>query len=340
MRRLAISISLFMSSLPAAAIAEDLPSFTLEFSAWNATDVVVVNESGVVREVWKGSLKPNAVLPVGQWKITAAADVSYDRLGLDRSKLPADRIKRVTGKRRVIFLRREAEGGEWKAASIFEDWDAATIWVEGDEGFAKQQWMNPGPSLIRPYSSEKKVRDSVLRIAKTQSSIETAAQLKDPAARAQALVKFLDGKNYLALDETLEGLKTCGKDVWSVIRPLLEDESKLPIHSRLIHVAGTASLEQAKPLIERVIAEEMEYWNSLTEEQQKGGSYNEPMHFHYSKLSACLNVLKRSGYVDEKGLVAKLRKKWDKSPNLKHLGTSSGGRSPILQYADEILKKQ
>ena len=339
-RPIFLSVVLLLSSLSTAAFAAILPSFNLDYSAWKAIDVVVVDESGVVLEVWKGSLKPKTVLPVKQWKMTTAADVDYDRLGEDPSKLEADRIKRVTGKRRVVFMTRDGNGANWKGASLFSDWDAATLWVEGDQAFAKQQWINPGPSLIRPYLTETEVYDEVLRVAKVQSKLRTAAGLKNPAARAQALVAFLDEDNLPAFNETLESLATCGKDVWPAIHPLLKDDSKLPIHSQLIRVAGSASLEQAIPLIERVIAEEMEYWDSLTSEQRQGGSYNPPMHFHYYKLSACLNVLKRSGYSDKKKLVATLREKWEKSQDLKHLGTSSSGQSPILRYADEILTKQ
>jgi hypothetical protein len=63
------------------------------------------------------------------------------------------------------------------------------------------------------------------------------------------------------------------------------------------------------------------------------------MHHHYYRLSASLFVMKRAGYSDEAGVVRELRESWDANPALQHLGSGGGkGRSPVLEYADEILK--
>lgn len=36
------------------------PSFSVNYSSWHATDIVVVNDMGRVLETWKGNLEPNA----------------------------------------------------------------------------------------------------------------------------------------------------------------------------------------------------------------------------------------------------------------------------------------
>jgi len=313
----------------------------LDYSAWEATDVVVVDSKGVVLEVWKGGLKPKSVLPVESFKTTTAPEVTYDRFDFDRKEPPKDRVKRVTGNRRALFLKRGTKLGAWEPASIGTSWDESTIWIEQSEAFALRQGSDLGRSLIRPYGIEEKIKNEVERIVGVQKAIRTAAMDSDPVARAKRMTAFLGERNYLALEETLEVLKGCGSQVWPVIRPLIDDEEKLPIHSRLIHVAGAAAIDDARPAIESIIESEVKYWDSLSHDEQRAGSFNPPMHTHYSKLAACLVVLKRSGYRDTKGLVAKLRTKWDADANLRHLGgAGSTGRSPILTYADEILQNK
>jgi hypothetical protein len=154
-------------------------------------------------------------------------------------------------------------------------------------------------------------------------------------------VRFVEEPNYLARSETLSVLKGCGDAAWPTIKPLILDEGKLPIHNKLIHLLDKVGRKDAVLVIETIIREEMEYWDTRSKEEQQAGSYNPPMHHHYYKLSACLFVLKRTGYRDSNGIVAKLREKWDAHPILKHMGSGgSNGRSPILEYADEILKDQ
>jgi hypothetical protein len=247
----------------------------------------------------------------------------------------------VTGNRRALFLKRGAKLDDWEPASIGTSWNESTIWIEQTEVFALKQGPDLGRSLIRPYGprTEERLQNEVQRVAGVQKAMRIAALDSDPTARAKRMTAFLGERNHWALDESLEFLKGCGPAVWPVIRPLIDDEEKLPLHSGLIHVAGAAALDDATPVIESIIESELKYWDSVSHDEKRIEAFNPPMSTHYSKLSACLVVLMRSGYRDTKGLVARLRTRWDAIPNLKHLG-GGGGRSPILIYADKILQNR
>lgn len=326
-----------------SSTAEILPSFHLSYSAWEATDVVVVNRQGHVLEVWKGELKPKTELPFAADRFKASLDVDYDLFFVAEKERPKNRIERVSGDRLALFLIRDSEHKVneklgWKAASIGNDLDTCAVWLEKGSSFAVQQWMNPGSSLMRPTQGEDSIKKEVIRITEFQIALKSAVADPEPASRAKRLVPFLQEKNRRGLSEALTHLGKCGKSGWVEALPLLQDEQQLPLHSSLVHLAEVTAPAEATPTIEAIIIKEMKYWDGLTPDEKSVGSFNPPMHFHYSKLSACLFVLKRIGYKDKSKIVAQLRDSWDRSPVLRRLGSGGSGRSPILEYADEILR--
>ena len=344
-RHVLVVATALLLGLCGPAQAETLPSFHLDFSAWKASDVVVIDLDRRVVETWKGNLKVGDELPIKNWNLTEAADIDYDYWYRRGSERPKDHPARVTGKRRVVFLIRDASKSAddpkaWEPASIGKDIDTCAIWVEGELAFAVQQWLNPGPALMHPLrTTESKLKAEVTRSDQQQRALRSAAAETDPGKRAAGVVGFVRESNYLARNETLSILADCGDAAWPVIKPLILDEKELPSHSGLIHLLDKIHGSDSVAVIETIIGQEIQYWDSLSMKEQQTGAYNPPMHHHYDKLSACLFVLKRISYRDAKGIVAKLRDKWDSHPILCHLGSGgSDGRSPVLQYADEILK--
>jgi hypothetical protein len=344
MRRLlpAASLCLWLVLWQTSA-AEDLPSFHLPYSAWQATDVVVVDQKGHVLEVWKGTLKAKSELPFGADRFNVSLDVDYDRFfTTEKDRLP-NRIVRVTGNRLALFLIRNGDHPVtdklgWKPASFGNDLATCAVWLEKENSFAVQQWMNPGPSLMRPLHSEESLKKEVIRLAAIQAALRTAAADPDPESRAKKMVLFLEEQNGPGLHEAQRVLENCGKYGWTEVLPLLQDDKRLPLHSGLVHLAAKTAPVEATPIIEAIIIKEIKYWDGLTADEKSVGCSNPPMHFHYSKLSACLFVLKNVGYKDKSGVVMGLRDRWGESPVLTRLGAGGSGRSPILEYADEILK--
>jgi len=172
-----------------------------------------------------------------------------------------------------------------------------------------------------------------------QHDLLAAAKDPDPLARAERLVSFLWPANRWAQSEAIDALKGCGKPAWRVVRRLLTQEEYFTIHHELVFVAMEVAGTEAFGELERIVREETQYWYWVVKSGETPVTGNPPMHCHYSRLSGSLNVLKRLGYRDSEGIVAKLRTEWDADPRLAHLGSGGDkGRSPILEYADEILK--
>lgn len=325
--------------------AEILPSFHFDVCAWKATDVVVIDLKGRVIECWKGELQPGDELPISTWNLVEDSEIHppwWERVSGRSQGAP---LGRVSGQRRTLFLVRDRgkpaeDSNAWEAASIWRDINSSVVWLENEKAFAIQQSMNPGPALMHSLSlTAKALRTEVARLAQQQKALRTAAKEADAQLRAKGMVRFLEEKNYLARKEALEVLKDCGDAAWPVVEPLLFDEKHLPLHADLIHLLDKVGGKNAVPAIEKIIVSEIDYWESLSQMEQQVGSYNPPMHYHYYKLSACLFVLKQSGYRDTKGIVLTLQQKWDANPVLSHLGGGGGpdGRSPILKSADKIL---
>src|SRR5688500_3172085 len=153
------------------ATAESQPEFSLRFSAWEASDVVVIDLQRRVLEVWKGDLRAGAELPIESWHLMEGADISYDRWGNAADETPKGQPDRVTGRRRVVFLIRDpsksaADPNAWKAASIGNHVDTCAVWVEGKSAFAVQPWERPEPGIVRPHMTETALKTEVVQIGR------------------------------------------------------------------------------------------------------------------------------------------------------------------------------
>jgi hypothetical protein len=350
MRRRPQLVSILLSLFATAgAHAEIAASFDLDIVAWRATHVVVVDAKGVVTESWKGDLPVGSKIPTDAWKFPTNETIYYGYFEKEpipaNAIVPADGARRVTSTRRVFFLVRVGEGEvevaeSWKPVEQFgSSMSVSVAWIDNDQSFAIQQWMNPGPALMRPLSlTEAELKGEVTRLVDLQQDLRIAANERDPLARAERLVSFLRPQDRFAFRNALEELAKCGQPAWRVICRLLTQSEYLSIHHDLIFVAETVAGAEATSELERIVREDMRYWSRLVEFNPNPVTYNPPMSDHYFRLSACLFVLKRVGYRDPQGLVAKLRTDWEAVPSLSHLGSGDGkGRSPILEDADKIL---
>jgi hypothetical protein len=222
---------------------------------------------------------------------------------------------------------------------MFKQMSTSVAWIERNQSFAMQQWMNPGLVLMHPLNlGEMALHAEVDRLVELQQDMHNAVKERDPLARAERLVSFLRPHDRWVFLDALEELKNCGPPAWRVIRRLLSQDELLSIHSDLIHVSEKTASTDAISVLERILGEDAQYWSRIVKAGQIPVSYNPPMSDHYYRLSSCLSVLSRLGYHDPQGLVAKLRADWEAIPSLAHLGSGDGkGRSPILRCADQIL---
>ena len=167
MARLAFP-AVLLSLLAGVARAESVPEFSLGYANEKANTIVVVDESGVVLESWRGLLKPGDKLHhKANEKPIAVVEVP---------KIIESKIKEVTGQRRVLFLIRTGGGrgldrgpvGYAPAGYLKPNISLATVWVEKGECFAIYQWINPGPGAhLHPLNmSEERLKKEVTQAKK------------------------------------------------------------------------------------------------------------------------------------------------------------------------------
>lgn len=281
--------------LAAPLHAENLPSFDLAFATKTATDIVVVQEGKIV-DVWKGTSKigDRWTEPVD----TKPREVDHQLWGADikvvKQEITARKLQfvtRVTGKRQVLFRSRIAEpkrapGEPDPAQTDQELYDRrklatepaySTVWIEAQQAFAEQQWMNPGPASILPINEShwNRQKDTFESVSLTEGQLKqavadwlelhrdfaSATAERDPLRRNTEYLKLLRPEDHRRLDFVGNQFPNTSPHIWSSILPMLNDPESLPIHAELIYLAKNhvpfSQWEKVKPKIEEVLAENL-----------------------------------------------------------------------------------
>src|SRR5262249_25895851 len=218
-------------------------------------------------------------------------------------------------------------------------------WIEEGRAYAFQQLINPGPTELVPLDqTEEGLRQLVKKALEVQRALSKAAAEPSTAKRAEAVLPFVDEETYGCSSAAFKILAGCGKDVLPVLRPLLNDERRLPVHPKVIEIMTQAAGKAAQPDLERVLAEELVYWKKVGPTLGKWWG-QEPMSSHYCLLHAVLIQLKKIDYTDERKMVAALRDYWRSLPPPDYIPKSVDadgkyvGRSQMVEAAEAIIGK-
>ncbi len=266
----------------APAPAAWLPSFSLSYSAWDATDVVVATEGDVtdgkfkVLETWKGGVKAGADLTVPELA-TLASDKTRTVLTGWGGGRPDQPPVRVTGARVVLFLKAPtAAGGPWRPTADehpYYDWSrtprdwwrppavtfsgrstvtamrTSAVWVEGAKTYAFAQMGNPGPSVLVELrdTPEAKLKADAVAVFRAQADVARAGAVADPARRARALAPHVDAELVQARRLAFGGLAECGPAGVPVLRAMLADDGLLAHHDAVIEAMGDAGAAAVGP---------------------------------------------------------------------------------------------
>lgn len=171
------------------------PSFDLDYSSRESTDIVVASEGEVidgtflVLETLKGELSRNdriSIPELAKFKLKLSRLVKWP-FSMD-GKVP---YRYVSSTRMILFLKRQnhvkrssgTTGGPWtitwEPASIFNTMDVSVAWLEGDRSFAFIQRINPGPSELVEYGkSEFQLRESIRKILLIPSAIRKTCNIQ------------------------------------------------------------------------------------------------------------------------------------------------------------------
>jgi hypothetical protein len=326
-------VALVLLIIPAPSRAAIRPSFSEAYSAWHATHIVVIDIDGRVLESWKGDLKPGAQIDLKPLGIPPTPPVS-------KWPMPRGMVQKMTDQRRVLFLQREAKN--WKPAVSFGGMPVAVVWIEQGQAYAFLQIINPGPSELHLLGmTEGGLKDKVTEASRVQAKLLKAVADPDPTKRARAVLPFLDNRKFYGPHtETLKILAGCGSNVLPVLRPLLEDNSRMSLHSDLIAVIGKAAGKDAVGDLEKLLDRELIYWKNVAPNLDKWWG-QEPMTAHYGRLVSALRQLHAIGYTDERRLVRTLRDFWQSKPQLDYIGKGDRpeSKSQMVEEAEAIIGK-
>ncbi|HEY0426447.1 MAG TPA: hypothetical protein VGC76_01450 [Pyrinomonadaceae bacterium] len=322
------------------------PSFSLEYSAWNATEVVVATEGDeidgnfTVLENLKGELYTNQTISVPELASFKSDDsrLVEDEWDSDE-KTTAPRY--VSGAKMILFLKKDARSDKWKSAALFGDMNVSVVWLEAGKAFGFIQVMNPGASvLIELEKSETEIRDKAFEIIELQNSFNNVLKIKDKAKRAEALERFVYTDTDFIRQNALDELQKCGKSALTILRKMLADESLLKIHADIIESLAKAGGEKIGGELIKIVGEELKFWKATATVLKEDWWNNmedydktENLRNRYSKTLEAIRQLKNLKFAASRKIVTEFRDFWRSQPQLE----DKNGLSQMSETCDELL---
>jgi hypothetical protein len=354
------------SALILPSFAGIRPSFSLDFSAWNATDIAVAEittTDGVfaVVESWKGNLKVGEKVSIPELRpdvnappISEYPDVcgrwEKDTRGIS-TRIP----RQPVGSQIVLFLRRSQDSSagqrpsqtgssdlSWRPSDLLDSMQASAVWIGGSDLYAFRQIINPGlPILCKLPSSETEMRTRVLRITKLRRQFDADRALPPGKERASHLQVFVRSKVFPAKLAALGEIGKSGPDAVPIISQMLDDPSLVDDNRDLIDAlveAGGGSV--GKELDDR-LADELKFWKAEGPSLQPGWwnsstDVHAPLRTHYSTTYELLLGLEKVRYGPALTTVTQLRKLWRELPPL---AGESEADNEVLHQCDTLIGK-
>ena len=347
-----VAILLFCGSNLFAGIR---PSFSLEYSSWEATDIVIASEGAiidgnlVILEALKGGLLPKEVIFVPELAkfrslVSRLVKVPF---GMTRGETP----QYVSGRRMILFLKKspatqtrrfqaDPKGRMWEPASLEKEMNVSVIWLEGDRSFAFIQWMNPGPSELIEYGkSETQLKERAREVIQERSALDRAAAIAEKSARAEAIAPFTASSLFLARQMAFEELEKGGEASIAVLYRILENDANLNVHDDAIRTLVAVGGEKAGPVLIDILRAEMVFWRATAPRLQKGwwnaGNDIDPLHHRYQKVAAILRTFRTIRISGSREVVSDFRDLWRTLPPL----DDSNEPDQLTKTSEEVLEK-
>lgn len=151
------------------------PSFSLDYSAWNATHIIVATEGEeidgnfTVLESLKGSLGYGETISIQE--LSNFKSESSRQVKEGYSEIPIA-SKFVTGAKMILFLRANPKSKTiWESADFYKDFKTSVLWIEGEQTFAFIQTMNPGNSVLVGYGKKEiEIKSQIFEINGIENS--------------------------------------------------------------------------------------------------------------------------------------------------------------------------
>jgi hypothetical protein len=250
------------------------PSFSLDYSSWHATEIVLVEVTptpGVFRvtESLKGGLEVGNSVAVSELQpATGAMDIAtYPKefaeilRGGRNGQIPAQQV----GSRMILFLKKagEAPKVQWQPADVFGAMKTSVVWIDGGQLYRFQQVINPGPSVLVSWDiGLGKMKDRIEEIRRIQLELAKVIAIEDDAARAEGLKVYVRSDVREAQQLALSELGKCGPKALTTIREMLSDPAFADKRAELVKAfadAGDGERKLAKQIESALRAEEPDW---------------------------------------------------------------------------------
>ena len=338
------------------------PSFGLDYSAWHATNVVLVEvspEDGVfaVVESWKGELQPNERITVPELTpFPGAVQVSLyprrtDFYAPDVSGISEQIPRQPVGSRMVLFLIRgesseasptpsDTKSGEkWRPADLFDEMKASVVWINGGQLYCFQQLENPGPSILETMdTSLQKMKDHVKEINRIQQGLLMVVSIGNSGARAEGLKPYVRSEVYESRQLALYELGKCGPSAVSTIRGMLDDPAFADEAAELIKAFVEAGGEAVGEELNSRLQKDLAFWQATAPSLSQGwwnqdAMPHAPLREKYNQTFQLILGLGRTHYLPASVTAKQLGDLWRSFPQL----NDPSGLNQMAEACDKLV---
>lgn len=339
------------------------PSFALDYCAWHATDVVLVEvtpKDGVflVVESWTGELQPGDRVIVPELKpALGAMPISLnpkrtDSFAPDESGISEQIPRQHLGSRMVLFLKREkgleasltpsnTESGEkWQPADFSNEIKTSVVWIDSGYLYGFQQAVNPGPSVLtRLDTSLQKMKDRVTEINRIHQELVKVVSIGNSGARAQGLKPYVRSEVYEAQRLALSELGKCGPAAVETIGGMLNDPAFGDEAGELVKALVEAGGEAVGVELTSRLQQELAFWQA-TGPSLSQGWWNQdptphaPLRERYSQTFQLILGLERTHYTPALITATNLGNLWRSLPQL----NDPSGLNQMAEECDKLVE--
>lgn len=345
------------------AFAGIRPSFALDYCAWHATDVVLVEvtpKDGVflVVESWTGELQPGERIIVPELKpVPGAVPISLyprraDFFAPDEGGISEQIPREPLGSRMVLFLKGEKDseashspgniesGEKWGPADFSNEMKTSVVWIDGEYLYGFQQVMNPGPSVLtRLNTSLQKMKDRVTEIDRIHQELVEVVSIGNCSARAQGLRSYVRSEVYEAQRLALSELGKCGPAAVETIRGMLNDSAFGDEAAELVKALVEAGGEAVGGELTSRLQQELAFWQA-TGPSLSQGWWNQdpaphaPLRERYSQTFQLILGLERTHYAPALITAKNLGNFWRSLPQL----NDPSGLNQVAEECDKLVE--
>ncbi|HEV2197679.1 MAG TPA: hypothetical protein VGR55_18990 [Candidatus Acidoferrum sp.] len=341
---------ILLAGLIHSALARVGPSFALDYSAWHATNVVLVEitpSPGVFRvvESWKGDLEPGSSVavpqllpPVGAKQISSYPK-RFHEIGsgglLDQ--MPAQPV----GSRLVLFLKKEADasGEQWRPADVFNEIKASVVWIDRGGLYCFRQVMNPGPTiLVRWDMSLEEMKDRLNGVRRIQVELARVIESQDGAARAEGLRTYVLSDVYEAQQVALSELGKCGPKALMTIREMMADPAFADEGADLVKAFAEAGGESVGEELDSDLQKQLKFWQGTAPTLSVGwwnqdATPHAPLRERYIQTLQLVLALESVHYRPASATAEQLGSLWRSLPQL----NDANGLSQMATECDKLV---